>query len=441
MAPPGGRAKGVALMDTDSAWNFLSGDLARDRRNLRLVMETVGELYGELGTEERMRRAVDRAVLVTEAERGFLLIEEDGELEPRVVRDAAGSDLSLGELYSRRIVGDVWSTGNPVRLEYDLTHGQVRPWESIDLLKLRSSMAMRLQYGDHALGVLYVDAKVQTKTFAENEYRVFLALGGLVATALENTHLEGDRTERRRLERNLELARRVQERLLPREIQAPAELDVYGTALYCDKVGGDYYDVLPQENGTVALVLGDVSGHDVSAAMQMVAARMLLRRLTEEGGTLETTFRTMNAILEQDMQEQDFLTLFVGMLDPDRLTLRYASAGHCPALLRRRDGTGDELQSTGTIIGMFQDLEFETRGPIPLAPGDVLFLYTDGLTEGMDDARRTWGEERLHASVDRHAAAGLDAESLVEAVLADAAAWRRPGSLEDDVTALAVRVR
>ncbi len=182
---------------SETPWDFLSGDLLRDGRNLRLVMETVGELYGQIDPEERMRRAVDRAIHVTEAQRGFLLIDQDGVLRTRVARDARGRDLPLGDRYSRSIVQRVWATGEPAKEAWEPGDRPIGLGQSIPSLQLESIMAMRLAYEGRPLGVLYIDATSTTKDFTHSEHKVFLALGGLVATALENGRLEAESVHQR----------------------------------------------------------------------------------------------------------------------------------------------------------------------------------------------------------------------------------------------------
>ena len=420
----------------EDSWDFLSGDLERDRRNLRLLMDTAEELYGVVDREERMRRAVDRAVLVTGAKVGILLTPQDGQLQPRMARGAGGTELGLDTRYSRSRARSVWETGEPV-----LERGaqQIEPTLSIEFDLILSIMATRLMFEGRAVGVLYVHGTHESKDFTESDFQAFLALGGLIATALANARLADESMERARLSRHVQRAREVQRRLQPTGIDAPAGFDVAGVGRVCQELSGDYYDVVKRPDGRIALGLGDVCGKGIRAALYGATARALFRRMMAEGLAAEHAVDEMSRTLEADMDDGEFMTFFLGILDPGERTLTWASAGHDPPLLRRAGGEIVELEGTGKPLGFMAEEPHGLLGPLTLAPGDLLFLYTDGITTAMSPTRDLWGEERLAAAVGRHAGPGRGAQEVLSAVLAEVDAHRKPGPLDDDITCLVLR--
>jgi len=421
---------------SDDSWDFLSGDLDRDRRNLHLLMDTAEELYGVVDREERKRRAVDRAVLVTGAEKGFLLTPQDGALVPNVVRGPGGVELKRDTPYSRSRVQRVWETGKPI-----LERGpkKIRPTDSIVFEHILSMMATRLLFEGRPVGVLYVHGSQESDDFTDADFRAFLALGGLIATALANARLADESAERAALNRHVERAREVQRRLQPDGVQTPPGFDVAGVGRVCQELSGDYYDVIQRPDGRIAIGIGDVCGKGIRAALYGATARALFRTRMAEAAAPEKTVDEMSRFLESDMDESEFMTFFVGILDPAECTLSWASAGHDPPFLRRSGGAIEELEGTGKPLGFMSEESHGLAGPVPFGSEDVLFLYTDGITEAMSAERELWGEERLAAALARHAGPGREAHSVLASILADVDAHRSTGPLVDDITCLVVR--
>jgi len=433
-------------MTSSEWWDFTTGDLPRDRANLRVVMETVGELYGLLDVGERMRRAVDRALVLTGAERGILLLDSDrdgdGVPAPYVARDREGRDLDPATLkFSRTAVKTARESGKLYRnimpadeVEQDLT-------KSVIDLSLLSVMAAPLDYEDRHLGILYLDATFRPDTpFTEMEEKVFRTLGGLIAAALENARLERVRAEKDRMERQIQNARDVQLRLVPRELPHAAGVDLAGLGRVCEAMSGDYYDAIPCQDGSLGLVVGDVSGHGISQALYMAMTRALMHLLLEQSDDPGATLDRLNVFLEADMPAGMFMSLFLGRYEPGSRRFVYASGGHNPPLLWRKGEDLTDLDPTGPVLGMFPDVTFKASSPLRLASGDVLLLYTDGLTEARAPDHEMYGEERLRASFDEHARRGHGAEIILGGVIGDLDRFRGDRPLEDDITALVLKV-
>lgn len=428
-------------MSAPTPRGFLTGDRARDQRNVDLLLGTVGELYGTGDVGTLVRRAVDRAVAVTGAERGLLLLAgAGGEPEPHTARDAKGADLPRTLPYSRTAVRDVWTTRAPKLMTGTDADQPFDFSRSAHALKLRSILAVPLVVRDRALGVLYVDSRFATKEFTEGDRAVFEALAGLVSVALEQARLAAEEAERKRLAAEMDAARRIQQSFLPRALPALDGYDLATLSRPCVETSGDTLDVLTVGPDRVALVVGDVSGHGLPAALSMASARAVTRGLLHAGIDPAAAFGHVNAYLVHDLPEDGFMSCFLGLLHAPTRRLTWVSAGHNPPLLWRAGAPLTELRRTGPVFGIVDDAAYALGGPLDLVPGDVLLGYTDGLFEARAPGGGEWGEEALGASLARHAAAGRDAAGILDGILADLAGHVGSRPFDDDVTGLVLRV-
>jgi len=420
---------------------FLTGDRARDQRNVDLLLGAVGELYGGKSVDEIVRHAVDRAIEVTGAQRGILLQGDDGgALRVVVARAREGKDLPLELRYSRSVAQKVWTTGRPY-LTVDAEQGVVQAGRSITDLRLLSILAAPLAVKGKAFGVLYVDSTAVTKEFSEGDRAVFESLAGLVSVAIEQARLASEEASKKRLAAEVDVARRIQLSLMPRDPKAPPGWDLAAECRACTETSGDYHDVIPLEGGSVALVVGDVTGHGLGAALFMSCVRALLHMLLHVSPDPVAAVQALNAFLCRDMPEGHFMSLFVGILDPADATLRWVNAGHNPPMLGRASEAAvpvEELPRTGPVLGVLADAVYRLAGPVTLRPGDALLLYTDGFTEARD-ADDLWGEERLVASFREHLEGAERARGVLDGVLGDLTAFVKGRPPEDDVTSIVLR--
>lgn len=431
-------------------WDLLTGDAEKDRRNVAILMESVEELFGPRDLGALLTHAVDRAIRVTGAQRGILLLADGrGGVAPRVARTAQGTDLPLTTRHSRSVVAKVWQSAAPhLTVDAEDPSGAALG-QSITDLKLLSIMGVPLPHTGRNLGVLYVDSGLRAKEFKKADFAVFKALGGIVALAVEAAASAQAEEERRRLKEQMALARTIQQALLPKDVAAPAGYELAAEGRPCEDTSGDYYDAIPLPDGRLGLVVGDVSGHGLGQALIMAATRAQVHALLRLQPSLVDAMRALNAFLQRDLPPGSFMSLFLGVLDPAARTLTYVSAGHNPPLLARADGTLHELGKTGPALGVVDEPGYRLAEPVALRSGDVLLLYTDGLYEahgpdaGPPDAEEAeiYGEERLQDSLRRHNARAPSARALLEGLLGDLAAFVKGRPLDDDLTCLVLRLR
>ncbi len=242
--------------------------------------------------------------------------------------------------------------------------------------------------------------------------------------------------EAERLESELALARRIQARLLPAGPPAIQGLEIAGLSEPAREVGGDYFDHIPLGDGRVMLVVADVSGKGVGAALLMSGFRASLMSQDSARSTPDVLAGRLNEFLHRSVEPGKFVTAFVAFLDGRDGRLVYANAGHNPPVLLRRDGSHEMLSTGGLILGILPGSVFES-GEATLAPGDLVALYTDGVTEGADARGELWGEERLLAALRSRAAEPC--ADLVRAIVHEVRAYEGQSGPADDITLLVAR--
>ncbi|RNC68382.1 MAG: PAS domain S-box protein [Desulfuromonadales bacterium] len=245
--------------------------------------------------------------------------------------------------------------------------------------------------------------------------------------------------ENARLSCDMDLARQIQRSLLPAAPPAAAGVRCAGRWVPAAHVGGDYYDFFPREDGSLDMVIADVSGHSVGAALVMTEARSVIRTQARSGGSLAEIVGSLNELLYDDLTRAElFITLFYASYRPISRTLTYASAGHNPPLLfREAERHCQELDAEGLILGVRPHVSFEER-EVRLEPGDLLLLYTDGITESDNGSGELFGAGRLCAILAaRH---GDEPEAVIDAVLAEVATFTGGRPPADDICMVVVKI-
>ena len=210
--------------------------------------------------------------------------------------------------------------------------------------------------------------------------------------------------DRLSLKGELEVAREIQLAMLPRGTYAVGDLEICGVTRPANTVGGDFYDVLPLPDGRIIVTLGDVAGKGSPAALLMALLLAVLRTLVDEAMEAPALMRRLNAQICRHSPSSRFITLFYGVYTPATGALTYVNAGQTPPLLRRRDGRFERLAGTGVALGMFEGSEFASVDTT-LEPGDMLVMYSDGITEAEDPRSQPFDEAGLERVVERFATA------------------------------------
>jgi serine phosphatase RsbU (regulator of sigma subunit) len=246
--------------------------------------------------------------------------------------------------------------------------------------------------------------------------------------------LESDR----RAVQELEIATQVQARLFPQTQPPLATLDYAGVCIQARKVGGDYYDFLSLGRDRVGLVIGDIAGKGIAAALLMANLQANLRsQCAIAVDELQRLLCSVNQLFYENTTESAYATLFFAEYDDIAGRLRYANCGHLCALLLRSDDTVERLDSTSTVLGLFKewDCSIDERR---LFAGDTFALYTDGITESFNDVEEEYGEQRLVEALRRHRE--LPSQALLEAIV-DGVRVFSPHEQHDDITLIVAKCR
>jgi len=242
----------------------------------------------------------------------------------------------------------------------------------------------------------------------------------------------------RRAAQELEIAKQVQARLFPQMLPALRTLDYAGACIQAHAVGGDYYDFMDLGRGRIGLVIGDIAGKGIAAALLMANLQANLRSQSVVAlDEPQRMLQSVNRLFYENTTDSAYTTLIFAEYDDDLRRLRYVNCGHLPALVLGRDGTVERLHSTGTVLGLFNDWECSIR-ECQLSSGDTLVLYTDGVTEACNDAGEEYAEHRLIDALQRYRE--LPSSALLAAIASDVQQFS-PNQQRDDITLIVSRCR
>jgi sigma-B regulation protein RsbU (phosphoserine phosphatase) len=353
---------------------------------------------------------------------------------------AHGVDVrSLGDMkLGRGLARALSESGRPLLVEEmgnDLPFGFLPAEERRSLARLGAEAVLPIRSERRLHGLVVFGPRENGRRFGPEDLEMIETLAALAGTAAENARLHTSLVVQERLARELELAREIQEHLLPREDPVFATIEFAGRTTPCEEVGGDYYDYVPLGRRRLALVVGDAAGKGVPAALMMAGVQATLRAEAERGTSPGALLRQLNRrILSMDEPGQ-FVSLFFGYFDIAESSFHYANAGHDPPVWIRADGAVERLAATGLLLGVTPNTEY-AEARVRLASGDLLLFYTDGVVDRSRDGE-PFGEERL---IELLASCGPVPAREVRARLLAAVKDFSGEDPQDDCTVVAVRV-
>ncbi|HUR05622.1 MAG TPA: GAF domain-containing SpoIIE family protein phosphatase, partial [Nonomuraea sp.] len=275
--------------------------------------------------------------------------------------------------------------------------------------------------------------------FDEHDERIATALASQAAVALQRGQLMIERLEKQKLERDLQLAREIQQGVLPKTMPMPPGYDLAGWERPAEQTGGDIYDALTLHDGRVLLMMGDATGHGVGPAISVTQVRSMIRMAARLRAPLDDTFTHINDQLADDLASSRFVTAFIGVLDPSGHGLDYHSGGQGPLLIIRADGQVEQLPASTLPLGITPGLELVRPPPIVLGSGDIFALVSDGIFEAMNEGGEQFGVARAARVLHDHSAGPM---ADAAAALAGAVDRFAQGQVQaDDMTIVLVRRR
>jgi sigma-B regulation protein RsbU (phosphoserine phosphatase) len=419
---------------------------------LKRLLEATSLLHSQLPLDVVLGHMLDHAVSVTDADRG-LLLEADamGALKVKLARRSGGLRLPPESLTpSQTAIQLAMKQQSPVITE-DLAQADVdlQAAQSIVAQRLRAVVVIPLfgmtrantqesmvniKRGDF-LGILYLDSR-RPAAFSRLDRQILDALAADAASILDNARLVERERERQRLEQEINIARDIQQALLPRDFREYPHLAVTGFNLPCLSVGGDYFDVFPLSDGRTAFLIADVSGKGLGAALLTTMLQGALSAMTL-GTDPARVFNHVNRFLCAHSEIGRYATMFFGILDQEG-HLEFINAGHPSPILIRR-GVAEEAFTEGSYpVGLVPEAEY-TSVCLKLEPGDTLVLFSDGVTEAADPDEQMFGTTRLKELLTGQPECPL--EQIQKCVLEAVENFARGAHQADDLTLLIVRYR
>lgn len=409
----------------------------RDRAaTLEKVLEITRELAQPLELNDLLGKIVEAALSILDAERGTVFLY-DAAADVLVSRVATGS----GELRlpaNRGFVGECVRTRTVVVVPDAYADPRFNP--DVDKstgYKTRCILTIPLIGHDDALvGVLQMLNK-RHGVFGDEDVDVATALAAQCAVAIQRMKLLEEMLAKQRMERELEVAKDIQRRVLPKSMPHLPGYEIAGWSRAADQTGGDIFDVI-ETGGRVMLLLGDATGHGIGPALSVTQVRAMLRMAVRLGAGLDDSFRQINDQLSDDLSANRFVTGFLGVLDTARHEIAYHSGGQGPILHFHAARSEATLAAATTLpMGMMPILKLKEPRVAPIEPGDVFALITDGIFEYESGTGEMFGETRVVDLFRAHS--GSSADELLKTIVAEVDAFAAGAPQKDDMTLVIVR--
>lgn len=392
---------------------------AATQSDLLALISKVGiTLLASATLDETLDQIVSLVFEAVPADRCMIMMRDQGKEDLKVLvarlRDRVGT---VGEIrISRSVIDEVVVHGKSV-LTSDAQADPRFAGGTVVLQGVRSVLAVPLGVGEKVFGIIYADSPLAEGRFTEDHLKLLTTLASVAAIRVENARLSDEKMERQRLEHELHVASEIQQRFQPASAPQVEGYELQGISFPCYEIGGDYYDFIERENGSLVVALGDVSGKGTAAALLMSSLHAAVHAQAHLHPCLTDTIGAVNRYLANNIPANRFVTLFYAELDPKSGGLAFLNAGHNPPMIVHAGGTMEQLAAGGLPLGILADADFR-EGRTMLQPGDVLVVYSDGVSEAVNPAGEEFGPTRLYEVVSRNleeSAAGI--RDRIEAAL------------------------
>jgi serine phosphatase RsbU (regulator of sigma subunit) len=372
---------------------------------------------------------LDLSIQAVNAQRGVLLLLEGDQLAAKAHK---GDGFRISTAVRDRVLREKSSVlVRDAQLD-DAFKGRM----SIVEQKVHTMMAVPLETKDRCIGLIYVDSPFILREFTKNDLSLLTVMANVAAIRIEHARLAEVEAAERIMQRELSQAAEIQGGMLPSRAPEIAGVDLAGFNVPCRTVGGDYYDFFPYAGPSVGLALGDVSGKGMPASLMMMALHARVHVLAETPGNLGDFMMRLNKATCATCPSNRFITFFFSVLDAVSGDLRFANAGHNPPILLRASGDAQMLEGGGPVLGVISIAPYSEQSA-SLAPGDLLVLYSDGVTEANNPDFDEFGEERFIRVLSENRA--RTAREIVDAVTAALKEFTAGAPQADDITLLVAK--
>jgi serine phosphatase RsbU (regulator of sigma subunit) len=409
-------------------------------RYLGSFLKVTNALVENIDLDVLLPRILEIVFEVIPADRGTVLLLVGDDLVPAasLVRGQTGRQPRVEA--SRTIASQVMQMKEGVLTRDAMADDRFSTGMSIVEQRIHAVLCVPLiRHTGEVLGVIHLDTTSSGRTFHADHLKLLTGIAMEATLAIVNARLVSEVGEKKRIERELEIASSIQMNLVPREAPKVPGLTLAGLMRPAKEVGGDYYDFVSSKNGRkLYIVIGDVSGKGVPAGLVMIMARCFFRPLSSGEHTTREIVVELNRLLCKDTRRDMFMTMLLLEYDLDAQRLSYTGAGHEHLLIyRAKLGKVEQLPSGGVPLGMRDDAQHFQLGTIDLAAGDTMLLYTDGITEAVNAAGEMYGLDAAVRLLDHHGR--LTPDQLITRVLAELDLFSGGAEQADDITLVALQ--
>ncbi|HTY11035.1 MAG TPA: GAF domain-containing SpoIIE family protein phosphatase [Bacteroidota bacterium] len=313
-----------------------------------------------------------------------------------------------------------------------------------DLLSLRAACQgqgivalVPLEVQNEVKGMMCLGERLRGGAYSESDLEFIYSLGNLAIISLENTRLFYEAVEKQKLENELNIAREIQKGLLPRTLPKIPGLELAALNISSEQVGGDYYDIVPLDNGNCVIAIGDVSGKGTPASLLMANVQAIIRTLVQFDLPLSEMTSRVNTLICENTGSDKFITFFWGIFDPKTRTFRYVNAGHNHPFIVRANRTIERLTEGGIILGVMKETVPYKEGSVVLSKGDAVVMFTDGISEAMNVEGVDYTEEKVEEFLKNMRS--LSAQEVLGEIQNEIARYTSGAPQSDDITLVVMK--
>ncbi|HCC59465.1 MAG TPA: hypothetical protein DEQ47_19820 [Solibacterales bacterium] len=402
---------------------------SRRTQKVSALIKAGNELARQRPLPELFELILDLSIDAVSAERGVLMTLEGEEL---VVRATRGEGFRISATVRDQVVSKCAS----ILVRDTQADEAFRARQSIVGQNTRSLMAVPLQSAERLTGLIYVDSPSSSREFTKDDLSLLTVMANVAANRVEHVRFAELEQVRQLMARDLDQAAEIQRRYLPPDPPKMRTLDVAGYNAPCRTVGGDYFDFIHFSDERIALVLGDVSGKGMPASLLMMGLQARVQVLLDDSKDLGATMTRINDITTANCPDNRFITFFASLVDGKTGDVAYACAGHNPPVIVRPDGAFKMLEGGGPVLGILSGIQFEEYHA-QMEPGDVLVIYSDGITEAVNPQDEEFDLPKLAEVV----AANIQkpASQIITVLNQALLRWTQGAPAADDVTLIIAR--
>ena len=329
------------------------------------------------------------------------------------------------------LIGHVATTGQPIivpDVSVDPRYVDAHPGT-------KSEIAAPVKVDDRVIGVFNLESN-ELRAYGRHELKLLTAFASQAAISIERARLHERMLNAKKLEEQLNIARAIQQSFLPQKDPKLTGYEITGRNVSSGEVGGDYYDFIPIVGSHTGVAIGDVSGKGMAAALIMASFRASLIAEIRNNYAIRTICAKVNSLLWESLDPGNYVTAVYGVLDARNHIFTFSNCGHNPPILLRADRSVELLREGGQILGVTKDAEYEERAMV-INPGDIIVLYTDGVTEVFDDNGREYGVDRLVEVIKANRCGSV--HQIQDAIYSDVTGFCSPDHIFDDLTMVVIK--